>query len=720
MNFLTPSYDLRVVVASILVASMASYVAIDLAERVRGQDRRVALAWWAGGSLALGTGIWSMHFIGMLAYSLPIAIGYTHLLTFVSWVAAVGVSGVALWGASVGRLSAARLLAGSAAMAAGICAMHYTGMAAIDVAPGIVWDRWLVAASVAIAFGASAAALLIFFGLQRLAGRERGFLLLGLRLAAAATMGMAISGMHYTAMAAANFPLDAVCRSAGQLGGQGLGVLVLVATVLILGLTLFTSLLDSRMRDKTTRLADSLMVANEELQRRALHDALTGLPNRLLFQDRLDHAIARCRRDAVRCGERHAERVAVMFIDLDGFKPVNDSFGHAFGDLLLKEAAVRMRAGARESDTFARIGGDEFVLLAEGIFSTEDALQGARRLIQSIASPFQIERREVSISCSVGIAVFPDHGAAEKLVARADAAMYAAKQAGGSRYMLYELSMESDAREQVELQGDLRSAIANGELELHYQPKVNGRLAEIDSVEALLRWHHPTRGAVSPAVFIPVAERFGLIVSVGNWVIEEACRQLRAWADDGVKTRVAINISPHQLRQRDLVERIEAALERHGIEPAQLMCEITESVAMDDVGETQRTFDGLAQAGVFLSIDDFGTGYSSLSYLRQLPARQLKIDRSFIKDLATSVDARAVVDAVIRLSHALGLQVVAEGVETAVQRDVLLELECDELQGYFFARPMSAASLLGWAKGERPAGSIGFSAASLVGAMVPA
>ncbi len=713
LNFLTPNYAPWIVFASIVIAGMASYVALDLAERVRGHERSVALAWWGGGSIALGTGIWSMHFVGMLAYSLPIEIGYTHFLTFVSWVAAVAVSGLALWIASSGGLNAGRLLLGSAAMAAGICTMHYTGIAAIDVAPGIVWNRWLVAASAGIAFVASAAALLIFFGLRRLAGGERRFLLIGLRLVAAAVMGLAISGMHYTGMAAANFPADAVCRSADKLAGDGLGTLVVLATILILGLTLFTSVLDARMRDKTSKLAGSLQIANEELQRRALHDTLTGLPNRVLFEDRLNHAIARCRRDAARGGERHLERLAVMFIDLDGFKPVNDSFGHAFGDLLLKEASARMRAGARETDTFARIGGDEFVLLGEGVYSTDDAIRVARRLVQSMALPFQLAGREVAISCSIGIALHPDHGDADKLVASADAAMYAAKQAGGARYMLYESSMESDARDQVELQGNLRCAIANGELELYYQPKVDSRRGQIDSVEALLRWHHPTRGSVPPNVFIPVAERFGLIVDIGSWVIEEACRQMRAWADEGVRTRVAINVSHYQLRQGDLVEVIKAALERHRVEPAQLTCEITESVAMEDIQATQRTFDGLASAGVFLAIDDFGTGYSSLSYLRQLPARQLKIDRSFVKDLETSEDARAVVDAVIRLSHALGLRVVAEGVETAEQRDILRDLACDELQGYFFARPMPAAALLSWAKGDRPPDGLDFSTSTL-------
>jgi len=318
----------------------------------------------------------------------------------------------------------------------------------------------------------------------------------------------------------------------------------------------------------------------------------------------------------------------------------------------------------------------------EDVASLADCVTLARRLVEVLVRPFEIAGRQVQISGSVGIVVYPDHGHKDKLVAHADAAMYAAKRAGGNTYALFESHMDAGALDQLSLQNDLRHAIEFDQLQLHYQPKVDGRLGQIRGVEALLRWNHPERGSVSPGVFIPIAERFGLINSVGNWVIDEACRQMQAWADDGVRMRVAINLSVHQLREEDLVERIEKALSRHHVDPSRLLCEITESVAMEDIKGTQRAFDGLARIGVFLSIDDFGTGYSSLSYLRQLPARQLKIDRSFVSDIEASNDARAIVSAVIHLAHALGLGVVAEGVETEGQRDILLRLGCDELQGF--------------------------------------
>jgi diguanylate cyclase (GGDEF)-like protein len=706
VTYLPARYDPWVVAVSFLLASFASYVALDLAKRVRTDERRAAFAWWLGGSVSMGTGMWAMHFMGMLSYSLPIPLGYTPGATFLSWAAGVAVSAVALAVASRGALTARRLAVGAVAMGAGICTMHYIGFAALDLAPAIVWDWRLVAASVVVAVTVSAAALVIFSWLRDSEGRRGNVL----QAVAALVMGAAVCGMHYTGMAGLSVPAGAICLSADQLGGRAVGTLVTAAAASLLAMTWFTSLLDERMRGRTSLLARSLQLANaqlqsanEELRRRAFVDPLTGLPNRLLLEDRLAHAVALSDRSA-----RPARRLAVLFIDLDGFKPVNDSFGHSAGDTVLREAASRLRTTARESDSVARLGGDEFVLLMEDVESPADAVAMARRLIDLLRLPFQILDRQIQISASIGIVLHPDHGEPEKLLAHADAAMYAAKRTGGGTYALFEPHMNAGALEQLALQSDLRRALQAGQLEMHYQPKVDARRERISGVEALMRWRHPERGMVSPVVFIPIAERFGIINELGNWAIEEVCRQIRAWTDEGVRMRVAINLSVHQLRQDDIVSRIRQALDRHQVEPSQLLCEITESVAMEDIRATQRAFEGLQQIGVYLSIDDFGTGYSSLSTLRQLPARQLKIDRTFVQDLEGSGDARAVVDAVIRLAHALSLRVVAEGVETEGQRDILLSLGCDELQGYFYAKPMSAGTLLAWTEGRKPAHAVDF------------
>ena len=473
------------------------------------------------------------------------------------------------------------------------------------------------------------------------------------------------------------------------------GSLVLILIAAVMGR------MNQRLAASRRRAVEEQLAHAARVEYVAYHDDLTALPNRSLFNKLLDQSIHQA--------DCYSRPLGVLAVDLDGFRTVNDSFGLAAGDILLRQAASRLQCTVRNSDTVARVGGDEFLLLLEGIAGMADCVTLAGRLIETLGRPFDVLGHPVELSGSVGIAIYPDHGRRDELVTHADTARHAAKRSGGGTYALFDPNMEAGAAERLSLLNDLRRAVELKQLTLHYQPKIDGRRGQIRGVEALLRWHHPERGMVSPAVFIPIAERFGLIHGIGSWVIDEACRQMQAWADVGMRMRVAVNVSAQQLRKGDLVARIEQALDRHQVGASQLLCEITESVVMEDVSTTQRVFEGLGRIGVYLSIDDFGTGYSSLSYLRQLPAKQLKVDRSFVNDLESSSDARAIVDAVIRLAHALGLLVVAEGVETAGQRDILLQLGCDELQGYFFAKPMQADKLLAWAGGRKPEGAVDFS-----------
>jgi len=357
----------------------------------------------------------------------------------------------------------------------------------------------------------------------------------------------------------------------------------------------------------------------------------------------------------------------------------------------------RLRALTGTRDIVARAGGDEFLMVLEGHPDPGQAMAMAARLMKVLNEPCVVEQRELTMSCSVGVAMYPDHGDQAKLIPHAAAAMHSAKRNGGGNQVMFDPRMVAGAREQVDLLRDLRRAIQHHELELYYQPKIHAPSGQITGAEALMRWHHPQRGMVGPHIFIPLAEKFGLINALGNWLIEDVCRQIRTWRDGGLRMRVAINLSVHQLRQEDLVDRIVEALHRHRVEPGLLTCEITESAAMEDTRTTLQVIERLSAAGVHLSIDDFGTGYSSLSYLRQLAAEELKIDRSFVMDLESSADARAIVDAVVKLAQALGLKVVAEGVETEAQQKILRTLGCDELQGFLFAKPMSAKALTLWA-----------------------
>lgn len=684
------AHDARVVALSFLIALAASYVALELARRVRSPDRLLALCWGLGGSLAMGTGIWAMHFLGMLAFELPMAVGYAPLPTALSWLAAVGVSMVAMLAAARPALGRAGVAAVALVMGGGICAMHYIGMSALRFAPGIRWQLPVVLASVAVAVGASAVALGLFMRVSALpAGRRRPGQLL-----AATVMALGIGGMHYTGMAAAGIPAGAVCLTAGQLRGDGMALLVAFAALLLLGLTFFSSLLEERMQRRAAVLAESLRAKNAELQRALLHDPITDLPNRLLFDDRLVQVARRCDR------EHHS--AALLVIDLDGFKGLNDEFGHAGGDAVLRQVAVRLRGLARQSDTLARLGGDEFVLLLDEVQDAAAAHGVSQRVQDALQTPFVLPGHSARLSAAIGIALYPADASIDKLLTCADTAMVEAKRQGGGRALFFAPGMESETRELVALKLDLRRAIEQperGELSLHYQPKVQADDGRITGVEALLRWQHPERGPVSPMVFVDLAERFGLIQALGDWVIDEACRQMADWRLQGLTLRVAVNLSMHQLRQPSLVDHVQRALQRNGLPPEQLMFEITESAAMTHIDTTLRVFAELSHLGTELSIDDFGTGYSSLSYLRRLPASQLKIDRSFVKDLDSSADARAIVEAVVRLAHALGLAVVAEGVETAAQREQLRSLLCDELQGYLFSRPVPAATISTWLQG---------------------
>ncbi len=699
-SFLASHHDLWIVLASIVIATLASYVALDLSLRVRTSSGEVSVIWWTAGSMIMGTGIWAMHFVGMMGFSLAIELGFTGLLTFISWAAAVAASGIALRVASRADYSPASILLGSLSMGAGICAMHYIGMAALDMAPGIVWDFGIVALSAAIAVAASAAALLIFRFLVVVHSDRRA----ARQALAALVMGAAICGMHYTGMAAAQFPVGSVCLSANALSGTGLTAIVVVASCMLLLGTIFASILEVRLQIVARQLSRSLQesnaqlqTANDELLKRAFSDPLTGLPNRLRFEDRLRDALHRIAHAPPGRGDR---QLAVLFVDLDGFKPINDTFGHAAGDLILKATAQRLARETREGDTVARVGGDEFLLLLEDLKELDECVLVVNRILHALSRPFEVMGRHLQIACSIGVVLHPAQGEPDKLIANADAAMYAAKRAGGSSYALFEANMVVDTADQLQLQSDLRQALEADQFELYYQPKIDGRRNKMSGVEALIRWNHLRLGVVGPADFIGLAERSGMIVRLGNWVLNEACRQVSVWSKQGVHMRVAINLSALQLREPALVDKVEEALRRHGVLGSQLLCEITESVAMQDLKVTHRTFEGLSRIGVHLSIDDFGTGYSSLSQLRDLPARQLKIDRSFVKELETQQDACAVVEAVIKLAHALRLTVVAEGVETRGQRDILLRLGCDELQGFFYARPMPARDVLGWSMDE--------------------
>jgi diguanylate cyclase (GGDEF)-like protein len=434
---------------------------------------------------------------------------------------------------------------------------------------------------------------------------------------------------------------------------------------------------------QNARMFEQLQKSEERLSSLAYHDTLTGLPNRLLFHDRLALAVAQ--------SPRHGKGLAVLFMDVDRFKVINDSLGHSVGDRLIREVAARLRACVREGDTVARLGGDEFTVLLPDVGQAVDAAKVAGKVLDVIRVPFDIDGREIFVTSSMGISLYPDDGRdAETLVKNADAAMYRAKEQGRDRYLLYTPALNATALERLALESSLRKALPNDELLLHYQPIVDVATRRVHGVEALLRWNHPELGLVPPADFIPLAEVTGLILAMGPWVLRTACAQARAWQELHPGLRVAVNLSARQFQEPGLVGHVTDALADTGLDPRLLQLEITESSAMQNAQAAIQTLRELKALGVGLSIDDFGTGYSSLSYLRRFPIDTLKIDQSFIRDIGADPDDAAIASAIIALARTLKLSVVAEGVETAEQLAFVARHGCDQTQGYLFSRPLSA------------------------------
>ena len=687
---MTESYNNGLVVLSVLVAILASYTALDLASRVSANSGRASRVWQVGGALALGIGIWAMHFIGMLALILPVPVSYDLSPTASSFALACLASFVALRLLHRDHVTLSHLALGALAMGAGIAGMHYIGMAAMPMSIPIRYDAALVAASILIAVLAAGAAISIAVALRPYSLRAA----IPLRLGAAVLMGIAIAGMHYTGMAAAHFDEHAICMSTSHLNADWLAATVGVASSAVLTITLMVSVFDARLQSNAARLVAQLQLANAELQHRATHDQLTGLANRALSDDRLEREIA--------AASRSKTQFAVMFVDLDRFKTVNDSLGHQAGDTLLTVAAHRLKKAIRLSDSVARVGGDEFVLLLRELRGPDDAGAVARKLMAAMAEPLDLEGVPFHLSISVGIAMFPVDGTnSHTLLASADAALTSVKRSGRGRFNFYKPDDQPHSRDQLEFENDLREAIDKQQLTLYYQPKIDVISGAIVGCEALARWFHPKRGTVSPVVFIKMAEDAGLIEPLGRWVLYEACRQNRQWIRDGLpEVPVSVNLSAFQFRDPGLPDQVGQVLFDTSLSPHLLELELTESTVMEKAYNASEMLQLLVSYGVRIAVDDFGTGYSSLSYLDRFPLHTLKVDRSFIDKC---LENSSIVQAIVSLAHSLNLNVVAEGVETQAQLALLRRLGCNHYQGFLASPAVSAAEFARMLRNEQSA-----------------
>jgi len=676
---MTGVYNPLLVCLSLVVAFLASYTAVELSgglNTLAGAKRRPL--WLAGGAVSMGVGIWSMHFIGMLAFSLPVEVGYDLAATTASLFLAIGVSLIALATASRGVLSSARLCIAGTVMGIGVAAMHFTGMHAMQMSPGIAYTIWRVALSVGVAIAASMAALWLAFTLR--ASDVQNVVVK--RLGAAFIMALAITGMHYVGMSAADFAAGSICLSVGKLDARWLALIVTATSFTVLVGTL------ALLGFHTSSLSISLRRANRQLHYLGTHDALTNLPNRQQLSLRIAQAIAEC--------SRRESPFAVLFIDLDGFKSINDSLGHSVGDDLLKACAERLRQDVPPTAMVARLGGDEFVIVVEHVAEPSSAEALANGVLRRLSEEIDVNGLPLRVSASVGVAFYPRDGSnAGELLHSADAAMYVAKQSGRNTFRVFEPQMNHTTLKSLILQRDLHRALTGGELSVSFQPKFSVASQSVTGVEALIRWRHPELGEIPPLDFIPIAERSGLIVGIGDWVVREVCSNIALWDAQGLPpVCVAVNLSPIQFNVQDLVARIDTLIGAAGVDPRRLMFEITETTAMQNIEKTSRTIEALQSRGYTVAIDDFGTGYSSLAYLQRFRFDQIKVDGSFVRDLVAGGErGSALLSAVMTLARALQIEVVAEGVETESQFLTLRELACDQMQGFLLSRPLTAVEL---------------------------
>jgi diguanylate cyclase len=765
------AHDLRLVGLAAFICVLASFAAMNLlrhARKARGHMRGV---WLAVSAISTGFGIWATHFVAMLAFTPGIPSGYNIILTILSLVAAILLTGAGL-SVSITPNWRHGPWIGGAIVAGGIAAMHYTGMAAFEIAGIILWDPVLVAASIVL--GAAIGAVALPVGLH---GKEEKW-----KIGGALLLTLAICSHHFTAMGAVSIVPDPTIEvSQTALPAGWLAVGVALASFAIIGLALAGVVLDirdrrrselevDRMRDLANASVEGLLVCDGEvivsvntsfaaltglsisnlvgarlescvpdraararllsgsghpvetglrhhdgsmtpvelilrpivfagrphhvvavrdLQARkeaeqhihylAHHDALTSLPNRSHFNGRIDQEIAALAK---------GESLAVLCLDLDRFKEVNDLFGHAAGDSVLQTVASRVTAILDERQMMARLGGDEFAVLMPGIANPAAASRLAEAILALRATSDTPETN--SISTSIGIALCPDDAAdRETLLTHADTALYRAKTEGRNTYRFFEAGMGAEVRERRMLEHDLRLAIARDELRLVYQPQKEMRTQAITGFEALLRWRHPQRGEISPVIFIPVAEETGTILEIGDWVLKTACREAATWTQP---LTVAVNVSAVQLYNADFVKELHQILLETGLPPRRLEIEITETALVRDFNRALSTLRQIKALGIHIAMDDFGTGYSSLSNLRAFPFNKIKIDGSFIKSVNSNEQAATIVRAVLGLGRGLGLPVLAEGVETDAELQFLQDELCDEVQGYLLGRPAAIGS----------------------------
>jgi diguanylate cyclase (GGDEF)-like protein len=687
------NHNPSLVLLAYLVACAASFATLNIAERVGHVENASARIRWRGlGALCLAVGIWAMHFISMLSFQTPLEIHYELPITAASLIIALFAGLVAMRALNQASLAPRQYLLAATCMGLGIAAMHYVGMSAMRSSAMQYYDPLLFSLSIVIAIASSLVALILAMRFRNDSGLTHPLL----KYVASLVLGAGIVSTHFMGMWALHLvvPVDASLQMAGTQNSLQLSLTIAVIVLLILAASISAALADKKLQGKdhdlrrVNALLNQLDQARASLQQVAHYDPLTNLINRRGFNQVF--------------GERLIEqrlcngRLAVMFLDIDHFKRINDSLGHDAGDELLKVIADRIRGATRAADVVARFGGDEFCILIS-LQNPEEARYLAQRIMQKMKEPIDLGGRRMVMTTSIGISVFPDDGnTCDELLKHADLALYQSKGHGRNTVHFFSANLKTRASMELQLEEQLRNALREqNELQLYYQPIVDLRTGHVAKLEALVRWQHPTQGLLTPDRFITIAENNGLIAELDNWVLRRACLDLgKLRESDFDKLIIAVNCSALNLARDALVDEVAHALEEAGVSANRLEVEVTENALMGNISNTILLLKEIRKLGVALSIDDFGTGYSSLAYLKRLPLDTVKIDRSFIIDIPASPQDMEIVQAIIVMAHTLHLKVVTEGVETAAQLEFLSKHGCDYVQGYLFSKPAPLEVLL--------------------------
>lgn len=658
------SYNYYIVALSVLIAVLASYSALSITAKISLANGKTRFFWLLAGSLVMGNGIWSMHFVGMLAFHIHMTVSYDFWLTFGSLLVSVLSSFIAFFITAPRNINWYKIAGGGFIMGTGIVTMHYMGMEAMIMPVDIYYDKGLWILSAIIALIASYAALLLFLRFRSQSSTSWA------KWLSAGVMGIAICGMHYTGMEAAKIHNPAAADMLPQTNAS-LDLFLLLGVTVVIFIILLVSW-------------GAMFFDRHVLERLAYLDTITGLPNRNEMNRFFDSHVG-------------TEKIGVLFLDLDQFKAINDTLGHNIGDLLIHEVGIRLRQFIREDQQAFRIGGDEFLFIVRHC-NNERAEQLAHKILQSIKQVYYIEGNELYVTGSIGISIGSIQDANRSVLLKtADTAMYKAKGLGKNQFCFYNEEMGHQLVRKMELEKDLQLALENNQFFIVYQPKWNVKTNSLVGFEALIRWEHPRLGLVMPGEFIQIAEGTGLIVPMTRWALEEACSQCKLWQSQGLHQPVSVNLSVRLFQTDCLQELVQSVLEKVELAPHLLELEITESMVLYDINDIIRQLRSVRKLGVRVSMDDFGTGYSSIGLLDRIPIDALKLDRLFTNDLE-SPSKRAIINAIIMMADHLQLDVIAEGVENQEHIGFLTELGCHVMQGYYYGRPMRDTDIDEWVK----------------------